>query len=429
MSAETLRASILIFPNPPTSPRFSEAATSNNTFGLSLSRPFITTLFTAGHNSGDSIAGVLHFPDLPSTSTCRNISTLPSTSLHDDLPKSNFTSVALFPVIGFAPWTPRCNKEWLDAARDDRSVLDGFVFYSTNHTSTIPRHDHPYWNGIKFRDYGFPIYGMRGREGQLLMNKYTEFAEQQSILPDINNATGRARVFLEFDTGRGARLPGLWLFLLIVLGVLVAAIVAISCSMHLLQWRRRRSLRNRVARGEVDLEQLGIKRLLVPRKILDKLPLKPYQTGGTIEQPACSICLEDFVPTTTTVRVLPCNHQYHPACIDGFLEQQSSLCPLCKASVLPKGYVPPHLTNATVRREREVRRQRRREMGGGRIHRAWTRMWKNIGWGRGREGMEGTELRPTITQTGRQRGFERPEPTPSEPGKFRKVMRFVFPGY
>lgn len=39
--------------------------------------------------------------------------------------------------------------------------------------------------------------------------------------------------------------------------------------------------------------------------------------------------------------------------------KRSSLCPLCKQSVLPKGYIPPDalLTSATVMRERRRRRQ------------------------------------------------------------------------
>jgi hypothetical protein len=228
----------------------------------------------------------------------------------------------------------------------------------------------------------FPIYAMRGREGELLMSKYTEYAEQKRVMIDINNTTGRARIFIEVDTGNGSKLPGLWLFLLIVLGVLIVAIGLTSLSMHLLQYRRRRSLRRRVARGEVDLEALGIKRLVVPRKILDKIPMRSYQPGG-YEQPSCSICLEDFVPNATTVRELPCKHVYHPACIDSFLEKQSSLCPLCKSSALPKGYVPQYLTNATVRRERTIRRQRERALreqrGGGTRAMLW-RAWRDGVW-------------------------------------------------
>ncbi|KAL8757834.1 MAG: hypothetical protein Q9199_001905 [Rusavskia elegans] len=77
-------------------------------------------------------------------------------------------------------------------------------------------------------------------------------------------------------------------------------------------------------------------------------------------QPTCPICLDDFTPQETTVRSLPCHHIYHPECIDPFLLRNSSLCPVCKSKVLPKGYCPELITNAMVRRERQQRRNRDR---------------------------------------------------------------------
>jgi hypothetical protein len=79
-------------------------------------------------------------------------------------------------------------------------------------------------------------------------------------------------------------------------------------------------------------------------------------------QPTCPICLDDFESRTTTIRELPCGHIFHPACIDSFLSNNSSLCPMCKKSVLPKGYCPMTITNAMVRRERNIRRLRSRVM-------------------------------------------------------------------
>lgn len=49
------------------------------------------------------------------------------------------------------------------------------------------------------------------------------------------------------------------------------------------------------------------------------------ETAG--EQLGCSICTEDFTKGED-VRVLPCNHQYHPACIDPWLLNVSGTCPL-----------------------------------------------------------------------------------------------------
>lgn len=43
--------------------------------------------------------------------------------------------------------------------------------------------------------------------------------------------------------------------------------------------------------------------------------------------PGCSICTDDF-KVGEDVRVLPCNHQFHPACIDPWLINVSGTCPL-----------------------------------------------------------------------------------------------------
>jgi len=43
----------------------------------------------------------------------------------------------------------------------------------------------------------------------------------------------------------------------------------------------------------------------------------------------CSICTDDF-ETGQDLRVLPCDHKFHPACIDPWLLNVSSTCPLCR---------------------------------------------------------------------------------------------------
>lgn len=82
----------------------------------------------------------------------------------------------------------------------------------------------------------------------------------------------------------------------------------------------------------------------------------PYRLSHT--QTTCAICLDDFVAGSTTVRELPCGHIFDPGCIDEYLTETSSLCPLCKKSVLPAGSCPIQVTNDMVRQEAAVRRGR-----------------------------------------------------------------------
>lgn len=178
--------------------------------------------------------------------------------------------------------------------------------------------------------------------------------------------------------------------------------------MHMIQRRRRNALRQRVLNGEVDLEALGVKRLTVSQQILDKQPIYTYTAIGeeitrqdspqlfpegvdkaapaagttskqesvvrrlsmpvpsavgastSWSQPTCPICLDDFEHNETKVRELPCHHIFHPDCIDTFLLRNSSLCPVCKQSVLPAGVCPVTITNLMVRRERHISRLRAR---------------------------------------------------------------------
>lgn len=48
----------------------------------------------------------------------------------------------------------------------------------------------------------------------------------------------------------------------------------------------------------------------------------------------CSICTDDFT-VGEDVRVLPCNHKFHPQCIDPWLVNVSGTCPLCRLDLRP----------------------------------------------------------------------------------------------
>lgn len=51
------------------------------------------------------------------------------------------------------------------------------------------------------------------------------------------------------------------------------------------------------------------------------------EAHGASENLGCSICTDDF-EKGEDVRVLPCNHKFHPACVDPWLLNVSGTCPL-----------------------------------------------------------------------------------------------------
>lgn len=65
-----------------------------------------------------------------------------------------------------------------------------------------------------------------------------------------------------------------------------------------------------------------------------RLPKRKYRAGGEVCD-TCAICVDEF-QEGIEVRVLPCDHVFHPKCIDEWLGHHSSLCPLCKMEVTRK---------------------------------------------------------------------------------------------
>lgn len=53
------------------------------------------------------------------------------------------------------------------------------------------------------------------------------------------------------------------------------------------------------------------------------------------EAPSCSICTEEFT-IGADLRVLPCDHRFHPECVDPWLLNVSGTCPLCRIDLRPK---------------------------------------------------------------------------------------------
>uniref|UniRef100_A0A1I8HJ18 RING-type domain-containing protein n=1 Tax=Macrostomum lignano TaxID=282301 RepID=A0A1I8HJ18_9PLAT len=70
------------------------------------------------------------------------------------------------------------------------------------------------------------------------------------------------------------------------------------------------------------------------RSSLKKLEQKKFDKA-TDPYECCAICLEDY-EQGDKLRILPCNHAYHQACIDPWLLKSRSVCPVCKRRVFPR---------------------------------------------------------------------------------------------
>ncbi|KAF2191356.1 hypothetical protein K469DRAFT_656174 [Zopfia rhizophila CBS 207.26] len=71
-------------------------------------------------------------------------------------------------------------------------------------------------------------------------------------------------------------------------------------------------------------------------------PAQPVAAGAVPTQDdaspdeglGCSICTDDF-EKGQDIRVLPCNHKFHPECVDPWLLNVSGTCPLCRVDLRP----------------------------------------------------------------------------------------------
>jgi hypothetical protein len=339
---------------------------------------------------------------------------------------ANLPSGKDYALIAVAPWfSAQCMLEYFAAAR--QAPTKGIYVYQLGQGDDEPPVlNDPSWSlndgGGWQRANTFPTYALSTTTGEIIMDQLALYSGNLTTVPHGDelaqelDKTDYVRLWSTVGTANGAQLPSLWVFLVIVLAILIVAVSSTSIAMHIIQRRRRNDLRRRVLEGEVDLEALGVKRLNVSQQTLDKLPIYTYvaspaenqeksvpeapppaanapsssadaETGvkasplvrhssaptvptiavpttSSLNQPTCPICLDDFESNETQVRELPCRHIFHPDCIDTFLLRNSSLCPMCKQSVLPPGACPVNITNMMVRRERHISRMRARTANG-----------------------------------------------------------------
>ena len=83
-----------------------------------------------------------------------------------------------------------------------------------------------------------------------------------------------------------------------------------------------------------------------------RLPMRKYNSKKEASD-NCVICVDEFIEEDQ-VRVLPCSHIFHPQCIDEWLVNHSSLCPLCKKEVSRQGRSESQNVTASTRDEERL---------------------------------------------------------------------------
>jgi len=65
---------------------------------------------------------------------------------------------------------------------------------------------------------------------------------------------------------------------------------------------------------------------------LQRAPTKLVTEADVTSEKQCSICLAHYI-NGETMRVLPCDHEFHENCIDRWLTACSRTCPFCRTNI------------------------------------------------------------------------------------------------
>ncbi|KAK3847353.1 MAG: hypothetical protein J3R72DRAFT_431211 [Linnemannia gamsii] len=87
---------------------------------------------------------------------------------------------------------------------------------------------------------------------------------------------------------------------------------------------------------------------LAPAEVVSNLPIKVFFNSKLKENDPveCVICLEEF-EDEAELRVLPCRHEYHVACIDSWLTKRKKFCPICKRDICVPSETTPLLGSSS----------------------------------------------------------------------------------
>ncbi|GKV10525.1 hypothetical protein SLEP1_g21874 [Rubroshorea leprosula] len=79
-----------------------------------------------------------------------------------------------------------------------------------------------------------------------------------------------------------------------------------------------------------------------PNEVVESLPVKIYAKSHklqTDEAAQCYICLVEY-EDGDSLRILPCNHEFHKLCIDKWLKEIHRVCPLCRGDICRSDSLP-----------------------------------------------------------------------------------------
>ncbi|KAL1970618.1 hypothetical protein VTN77DRAFT_4262 [Rasamsonia byssochlamydoides] len=297
MAAQTRTTAVTLFAGPGTTGCGRPYVNQSISFRFVLDGT-IQTLSSNNPPAEDSFRGLLFVPSLEPTDPCNKITEpfVPQNVTRErDLPDYDHD------IIGLAPWVSRnCTQGYLAASR--RASARALIFYQpqSQDTGKPPPASSPIWSlgdgGQWKKDNAYPVYAISGPAGSKLMHELAQYSggsTESQLSPDVMGTfapvnCARLYALLDLEPSDTTPVPGIWVFILAILGILLLVMLLAYFSVKYMQKRRRENLRRRIISGEIDLESLGIKRTVVPPQVLVKLLLYTYPDLSTTKPPSLS---------------------------------------------------------------------------------------------------------------------------------------------
>ncbi|KAG2331607.1 hypothetical protein Bca4012_018821 [Brassica carinata] len=162
-------------------------------------------------------------------------------------------------------------------------------------------------------DYGFLISMAGNPSGVVIYGTFVSKASGEILKRYVGRTDMELWLLPSFETSAWS-----------IMAISFISLLAMSAVLATCFFVRRHRIRRRRVRSGGEFSRMGV-------DTIRRLPTAVF--NGVCEEAStsisCAICIEDY-RIGDKLRVLPCKHKFHVGCVDLWLGQRRSFCPVCK---------------------------------------------------------------------------------------------------
>ncbi|RPA72530.1 hypothetical protein BJ508DRAFT_367212 [Ascobolus immersus RN42] len=242
----------------------------------------LRTLKRYDQSTDKHLSALLYVPALDdslSSSDCLRLGRLPpnSSSITHDTHGYRIDAIALFPFV-----SAECTEKFLRSTKEDGMstvaalmypLLDGQVIDNQEIDDDVPGFR------MAYGEYNVGVYAVNASIGMGLMEEVIRFSKPIGQIKGLEGVGGKEEDYLGVNLAIALQtknpIPGLWIFILIVLAILLMIVGSVSLVMHILQYRRRQEVIRALLEGDAGSSSYpaGIS---LPKEVLKLFPITSY---------------------------------------------------------------------------------------------------------------------------------------------------------